>query len=233
VVPDTITDDGTQVSKSADMLLNVTLYNHSSLQNICTSTDPGVPCPRNVTFSTIKAINGSAQLHTAPNGNIYSFDPGRFDKSAPDVVLAQQFSGEGPFVTGSADGAVLHGYRSEINEYNVSRLRLSQIYQIPSDSLPLSLVMAAGPQTQLQRGAKPTTPQFKEADAVMVATDTSANMYVLITCAMQSTYSKVFLATAIAVGLRVLQRPGFGESFAGDKIRSCQAVGYTTGYGPM
>lgn len=110
--------------------------NADSPGSICTAEN-GIPCP-SATFSNIKAINGAAMLHWAPNGNIYSFNTDRFLSDASSLEAQYRlFSGMAPFITGGALGRVLHGYKDTLASRNVSRLRLSHAETMPKKSLPV------------------------------------------------------------------------------------------------
>jgi len=105
--------------------------------SVCMPAADGTPCP-SATFFSITAINGSAMLHYAPNGNIYSFNADRFS-TAPGVLEAQYrlFAGMSPFITASGVGRVLHGYKDTLTSLGVSRLRLSHAEAMPKKSVPM------------------------------------------------------------------------------------------------
>lgn len=130
VVPDTISHRDPTPSSDP----NAT----SSVAGIeCLTNSGDAPCP-NVTFSGIRAINGTAMLHHAPNGNIYSFDSDRCAiNNTMKVATCHLFAGSPPFVTGGATGRLLHGYNDTMATRNVSRLRLSRPQAMPNTSLPV------------------------------------------------------------------------------------------------
>ncbi|EON62040.1 hypothetical protein W97_01259 [Coniosporium apollinis CBS 100218] len=185
---------------------------------VCITHDANALCP-DATFSMLHAIGGAAVLHKAPNGNIYAFDEpvDRYNLSSFALQSSRLFSGKAHFVIGGSQGRLLHGYNDTLNSYGVSRIRLSRPSIMPNGSIPVTLVPMASPDG---------------GPSIVVAMDTSANVYYLITCTMANSYAKVFLAKSMVDGPLALMDPGLMPTVTGGEITSCRVVPYTNGDRP-
>ena len=70
-------------------------------------------------------------------------------------------------------------------------------------------------------------------DTILTAVDTSARVYYLITCSYTDAYSKIFLATDLINGPKQLLNSSLLGNVTGEVPAGCQAVGYSTGDGPL
>ncbi|KAL9080562.1 MAG: hypothetical protein Q9157_000704 [Trypethelium eluteriae] len=214
-IADTITTSTIPPSPSISNNTTVSHY-------VTCSTASSASCP-NATFAAITAIQGTAVLHHALNGNIYSFSETNF-QSTDNLTVSALFAGNAPFMVASSKGWLLHTYADTLAAWGVGRLRLSDPENMPVTSLPVALVPAASPVKAS------SAPQPK---SVLTAVDTSARVYYLVTCSYQDAYSKIFLATSLVDGPKKLLDSSLVGNVTGEVPRNCQAVGYSTGDDPL
>ncbi|KAI9656323.1 MAG: hypothetical protein M1821_004986 [Bathelium mastoideum] len=187
----------------------------------CTASSTA-SCP-NSTFKAITAIQGSAILHHSKNGSIYSFSETNFQPSQ-NLTLSATFSGNEPFIVAGSKGYLLHTYNDTMTTWGVGRLRLNPPESMPVTSLPVALVPAANP---LNASAT------EQPQSILTAVDTSARVYYLITCSYSDAYSKIFLATDLVDGPKKLLDSNLLNNVTGEVPTGCQAIGYSTGDGPL
>ncbi|KAL2352094.1 hypothetical protein BJ546DRAFT_7699 [Cryomyces antarcticus] len=210
-------------SKSGDIYPDTVTHQESlpiygtDVSGLVCSTYSSASCPTN-DFAAMFSIDGSAVLHHAFNGNIYSFNEARFPTNQSGLVTSRLFSGVPPFITGGSGGRLLHGYKDTLAKYGVSRLRLSHARAMPNTSMPVALVPAYNP---------------LGGPSILTAADTSSNVYCLITCQYENMYSKIFIGTAYFTGIIALTDPALEPTVTGGKVTGCSAVPYTDGQAPM
>ena len=102
---------------------------------IACTTASAASCP-NSTFAAATAIQGSAILHHAENGNVYSFSETNFQPS-DNLTLTALFTGTQPFMIAGSEGRLLHTYNDTMTAWGVGRLRLSPPESMPTTSLPV------------------------------------------------------------------------------------------------
>ena len=209
---------GTPVVNTA-RALNVT-----SLANLASAPSPvqndgNTGTAATTTYSVLSSQDGRFDIHWAQNGNLYAIasndttdsisDPADADSQFDTNDVTTQFATlTGSIILGDSDGRALHGYTDEINQYNLTRIRLH-----PPDAMPATAVLLSlRPAKDLDGGPD-----------VLAAQDTAGNTYFPVMCVYNKLYPKILLASdPIAGATKLIGLP----QITGPGVTTCGYISF-------
>ncbi|KAH7095083.1 hypothetical protein FB567DRAFT_574941 [Paraphoma chrysanthemicola] len=165
-------------------------------------------------YTTIEVASfghNGAVFAACDDGNVYIMTNETIRALPAWISCSYLWGGYDGTIFGPPNGGVLHYYRDEVNRTGVSRLRVSDLDEVPSTAVMLNLV-ALGDDD-------PTTNDY------VMGVDLDSNLFYPVVCTYRgSSNAKIFVVSDPVAGLTTLQSPDVKYSITNGDVDRCTVL---------